>query len=360
MNNKDFLININSSIKLEENNINFNSTNTYSCFLDKNELEKISLHIENNISYISCFFSSKDDKLTNLADGCNVLLFIKSPKILYGIIKVESILLKDIPEKSYLDDTESECITEIINHKSIEINSNKYNNLIKKYKYVEVPKMFLLKFKNLYSFEYEISFKQMKNYFKDKKDFIDYKYSNNIQNKEINNFADLNFIIYLKKYLDKLNEENTNKNQIKFKFNDNLSLSSIESSTETNFKNFEQKIFCIPVLWNGCDIIKDMFINYKTKLKMNIIKEHYINCKKCKINDNNFKSIDINNKKIVFININSETDYKIFDEIIEKYNNIENYNIINNYKNIKLEKSKINIVACKNKTIYKDCFFILE
>jgi hypothetical protein len=104
-----------------------------------------------------------------------------------------------------------------------------------------------------------------------------------------------------------------------------------------------------------------MLIKSKSKPNKKIIIEHYLNCIDCEINDNNNKLIELNKKKIVIKNINSTNDIKLFDFIVNKYNNIENLNISNISNNIEFEKDNINIIVCsKSQTIYNQCLFILE
>lgn len=363
--NKNFLIQINNSKELEENNIVLTNSNVYYYWCDKQELEKTSLFYDDNYSHISCFLSSKEDRITNLVNDGYILIFIKTPKILYGIVKVDSIIMKSLPEKNYLEDDDEEYTNDLINNKSITINQEKYNKLVDKYKLVQVPKMFIVKFKHLYYFEYEIGIKKFNDYIKNnlnielKQSFVNFKYPHKVQNKEMVKCYNKDFITNFLNYLNHLNLQD----KIIIEANtDLLSLNSLTSLSETNdTESTTNKInkFCIPVLWKGCDIINNMLI--KSKPNKKIIQEHYLNCMNCEINDNNNKLIKLNDKKMVIKNINSSNDIKLFDYIVDKYSNVENLNIIDVLTDIKLEKDKINIISCpKSQSIYKNCFFIIE
>jgi hypothetical protein len=370
--NSNFLIQINNSMELEENNINLTNSNIYCYWCDKQELEKITLSSNDDYSHISCFLSSKEDKLTKLVNGGYILIFIKTPRILYGIVKVDSIIIKSFPEKNYLEDDDDEYKNDLINNKSIIINHDKYNELIKQYKMVEVPKMFILKFKYLYHFGYEIAIKKFNDSIKNNS--IEFKYPCKVQNKEIIKCWNENFLTNFLNYLNHLNyqekillvseTETENENETEtdlLSSNSLISLSETNKTDETKIKSIDKKKFCIPVLWNGCDIIKNMLIKSKSKPNKKIILEHYVNCIDCEINDNNNKLIELNNKKIVIKNINSSDDIKLFDFIVNKYNNIDNLNISNISSNIEFEKDNINIITCsKSQSVYNQCLFILE
>ena len=380
----NFLIPINNSKELEENNIDLTNSNIYCYWCDKEELEKTSLTLNDNYSYISCFLSSQEDKITNLVNGGYILIFIKTPKILYGIIKIDSIIMKSLPSKHYLEDDDEEYIKNLTNNKLITIDNDKYTKLINNFKLVEVPKMFIVKFSHLYHFGYEIGIKKLndyvKNYSSTKSEQIqqiqqiqnltDFKYPHKVQNKELMKCWDNNFLANFLSYLNYLNSqdkiilETETKTETETELLSSNSLTSSIDSDKTDIQIFKTLKFCIPVLWNGCDIIKNMLVKSKSKPNKKIIIEHYTNCTECEINDNNNKLLNIDNKKIVIKNINSTDDIKLFDLIINKYTNIDNFNI-ENIENIstyiEFEKGKINIISCPNSQyIYSNCIFIIE
>lgn len=353
--NDKLLIQINNSKELEENNINLINSNLYCYWCDKEELEKITLSDDQEYLHISCFLSSKEDKLVELVNNGYILIFIKMPKILYGIIKVDSIIMKSLPEQNYLEDEDEEYTNNLINNKSIIIDHHKYSQLIDLYKLIEVPKMFIVKFKYLYYFGYEISIKKFNDYIKNNS--IEFKYPNKVQKKQMIKCLDNNLSTNFVNYLNYLNHQD------KIILESELTSQNLISSIE-HIKNEIQlykKKFCIPVLWNGCDIIKDMLIKSKSKPNKKIIQDHYLSCKYCEINDNNNKLVELNNKKIVIKNINCSNDIKLFDSIVDKYNNVEDLIIVNEQNDIELEQDKINIISCiKSHSIYNQCLFIIE
>lgn len=371
--NDNFLIKINNSNELEENNINLTNSNIYCYWCDREELEKITLLTDNNYSHISCFFSSKEDKLIDLVNGGYILIFIKTPKILYGVIKVDSIIMKSIPQKHYLEDDDEEYTKNLLTNKSITIDNDKYIQLVKQYKLVEVPKMFIVKFSHLYYFGYEIGIKKLNDYVKNLlnlniksqqvQDLTDFKYPHKVQNKELISSWDKNFFSNFSSYLNYLNSQDMIilETETSSELLSSNSLTTSVNSDKTDIHIFKTSKFCVPVLWNGCDIIKDMLVKSKFKPNKKTIINHYMNCTDCEINDNNNKLINLNDKKIVIKNINSTDDIKLFNSIIDKYTNVENFNIDNTSTNIQFEKNKVNIISCLNsRNIYSNCLFIIE
>lgn len=378
--NSNFLIPVNNSKELRENNIYLTNSNIYCYWCDKEELEKTSLTLNDNYSHISCFLSSQEDKITDLVNGGYILIFIKTPKILYGVIKIDSIIMKSLPPKHYLEDDDEEYTKNLANNKLITIDNNKYIQLVKQYKFVEVPKMFIIKFSHLFYFGYEIGIKKLndyvKNYLNTKTEQIqqiqnltDFKYPHKVQNKELMKCWDRNFLANFLSYFNYLNsqdkiiletETETETETVSELLSSNSSTSSIDSD-KTGIQIFKTLKFSIPVLWNGCDIIKDMLVKSKSKPNKKIIIKHYTNCADCEINDNNNKLLNLDNKKIVIKNINSTDDIKLFNLIINKYINVDNFDIGNITSNIEFEKNKVNIISCPNsQNIYSNCIFIIE
>lgn len=366
--NSDFLVQINNSNELEENNIKLTKSNTYCYWCDKEELEKISLSADNNYSHISCFLSSKEDKLTDLVNGGYILIFIKTPKILYGVIKIDSLIMKSLPPKHYLEDDDEEYMKNLLTNKLISIDCDEYSKLVKHYKLVEVPKMFIIKFNHLYYFGYEIGIKKLNDYVKNSLNpksqqiqyVLDFKYPHKVQNKELISLWDKNFLVNFSNYLNYLNSQDMTIVETDTS-TELLSSNSMTSSTDDQI--FKTSKFCIPVLWNGCDIIKDMLVKSKSKPNKKTIIKHYTCCPDCEINDNNNKLVNLEDKKLVIKNINSTDDIKSFNSIIDKYTNVENFDIDINITstNIQFEKNKVNIISCPNsQNIYSNCLFIIE
>ena len=358
----DFLIDIIDSNSIKKNNIDFNNKNIYCLWYDKSELEKILIGSQTNSEpYMSCFFSSITDKLYELIDSY-VIIFLKNPKILYGFVRINSIILKDIPIKSYLEDIDEEYISQIKKNSSILIDENEFNNIIIKYKYVEVPKMFLVKFHHLYEFKYEIRINKFNEFISNtdiiiEKNYPEFKYPSKVQNKEIIKYTEPNFINNLMIYIDDLNNKDKliNKDKIQKKLNIGTNINKLHDN-----KNNLIKKFCIPVLWNGCECIKNILFHQTTKPNKKDIIFHYLNCVDCEVNDNNNKIINIKNNKIVIKNINGDLD--VFDSIIDSYKNIDSsYTENKNFNKFEIEKGKVNIISCSNSSsIYSKCLFIIE
>jgi hypothetical protein len=358
----NLIVEITDLKSIKKNNINFNNKNTYCIWYDKTELEKILLgFLTYTHSYLSCFFSSNTDKIHELI-GSYIMIFLKNPKILYGFAKVHSITLKDIPIKSYLEDIDEEYISQLKTNGLILIDNIEFESIIDKYKYIEVPKMFLVKFNYLYQFKYEIGIKKF-NYFilnsnEIEKNNLEFKYPTKVQNKEMIKNSNLNFINNLMKYVVSLHNKEQIANHDKIPEISNTDLNKLSGNDNNQVKNK----FSIPVLWNGCECIKNMLIYHTTKPNKKIILSHYLSCMDCEINDNNNKMINLeNNKKITIKNINEDSYTIIFDLLIDSYKNIESFNIENkNYNNF-FEKDKINIISCsKSSSFYSKCLFLVE
>lgn len=367
-NNLSVLIdNFKSFVSNKINNINLTSSKVYCYWCDKDELKKIAQFNQNSYSYLSCFFSSKIDNIVNLVDGY-IFIFLKNPKILYGFVKVENIIIPNITEKNYLEDDDDEYIENIKNNLSIMIDKIEYNQIISKYKFVEIPKMFLIKFKYLYQFEYEIGIKKFNDYIlsinlnkTENITHIDkFEYPKKIQNKEMIKCWDKNFYSNLLKYTMYLYEQNSNLNS-NSNFNSiNYNISNSDISTDSYTTEFTKQIqFCIPILWNGCCEIKSLI--HSNKFNKKTIQNHYTSCTSCEITDNNDIFVNMDSKKIIVININDEHDIKLFDLIISKYKNVSKLNYVNEITKLHLEKGKVNIICCsKSKNIYSKCLFVIE
>ena len=357
----NFLIKINNLNELKANSIKITDNNIYCYWCNKNELEKICLGVELNYSHLSFFFSSKSDKVDELVNGI-ILIFLKNPKILYGIIKVESLIIKNLIKNSYLEEDNTDYNNELLNNESIIVNENLFSELVKKYKIVEVPKMIFVKFKHLYEFTYEISIKKFNEYISSQSEF---KYPRCIQNKEMIKCWDKKFILNISNYIEQLNIQNKNISSANDPDSDHDPDSDSNLNSDLNSdlnKNIKSQKFCIPVLWNSCDDIKNKLNELKTNHKQKkFFISHYTNCTNCEINDNNDKFLTFVNKDITIKYINENSDIKIFDLMVNKYKNIDKLTITEEYNTLKFKKGKINIVCCpKSKTIYNNCLFIIE
>ena len=252
------------------------------------------------------------------------------------------------------------------------IDNIEFNDIIKNYKYVEVPKMFLLKIHHIYQFKYEIGIKKFNDFILNSNDTektdLEFKYPKKVQNKEMIKCSNDDFTINLMKYVNNLHNKD-----LTMDIDIEINTLSKTNKLSDNKNNLIKKKFCIPVLWNGCECIKNMLVHQNTKLNKKIIISHYLNCVDCEINDNNNKIINFeNNKKIVIKNINKEMDFDIFDSLVDSYKKIESFNIEYNDNdngdvdndvdnNLKIEKDKLNIIMCsKSSSIYSQCLFLVE
>jgi len=347
----DFIIQIENSNTFKKYLKKITKDNIYCYWCEKDELEKISSNVELNCSFLSFFLSSKDDKIIELVNNGYIFIFLKNPKILYGIVKVESVIIKNLLKNNYLEEEDLDYNNEIINNKLILIDENKFNDLVKQYKIIEVPKMMFVKFKYMYKFKFEITLKKLNDFTNNSQ----YKYPRCVQNKEMIKCNYIDFLDNLINFIDDLKKQDGNINNDENTNNKNL--------LETNIKNnsLNQK-FCIPVLWNFCDSLKKKLNKLESNRKQKkFFVSHYNNCKICEINDNNSKFINLLNKDIVIKNINNPNDIKIFDLAIDSYKNLDNLKINEEMNNLNFEKGKINILQCsKSESEYKKCLLIIE
>lgn len=349
MNNNDFMVSIENSNLFKEYFNKITKKNIYFYWCDKEELEKISFGSRSNYSHISFFLSSKNDKIIELVNEGHIFIFLKNPKILYGVVKVESIIMKNLLKNNYLDeDDDINYADEITNNNLILIDEEKFNELVKKYKMVEVPKMSFVRFKNMYDFSYKIGIKK----FNDFINGIEFKYPKYVQNKEMTKCEDKNFLNNLLNYLDNLDEQGKNNT-----YHTNLN----QSKNEIKNNNISYQRFCIPILWNYCDVIKNKLNNLDQDYRLKkLFFSHYANCPYCEKNDNNDKSINLLDQDIIIKLINNDSDIKIFDSIVSNYRNVENLLVSTVENDLQFQKGKINIIQClKSKSIYNNSLFII-
>jgi hypothetical protein len=76
--------------------------------------------------------------------------------------------------------------------------------------------------------------------------------------------------------------------QARGSINNELKSDKKNNKEEENINN-DKIIFNIPILWNGCDEFKNIFIEHLENncFDKKLFTEHWCNCKKCEIIDNN-------------------------------------------------------------------------
>jgi hypothetical protein len=366
--------------KIDFNSNIFNDTfyeSAYYYWCDKLELHKL-ISFGDNFKYIPCY-PYENINYTDMI-GKNVLIFLKNPKILYGILKIESILIKEEREKNYLDyykeqnNSDNSYNSDNLD-KSIIIDKKLYLNLIKKYNMVEIPSLFYIKFDYINIFEFEIDIKSYNQYLnlqnKNIEEF-EFKYPKIVKPKHILKSYYKYFQTFLLDYIKYLEKKLISETEIKENNNlliqDNISSfsdldSNIDSIIEnrhlTNSNNEEIVDFSIPILWNGCEKILKKF--KKQKIDKELIFDHWNNCEKCEIINNNQNKFEIRDKKIVIKNIESKNNFTIIQNIIDNYKNISKFSYPKINSDFEFDNKKTNIICCfESNSIYKNCFFILD
>lgn len=338
--------------------IQFDSSYSYWC--SKNELQKLILS-NDNLKYLPCIPYEEIDY--NELIGNDVLIFLKTPKIFYGIVRVKSVLVnktnKYFSTDNYL--TINNISNNNINNELIYSNDELYSNLLNKYCVVGISSLFFIEFEYISIFEFEIDIR-IYNKFKFNNVLIEkFEYPKNIfitnikktNYKYFDNFL-FEYIRYLKSQ-SQIQFPNPNPNP-----NPNPDIKNNLEITNNNINNQNLFHFKIPILWNGCkDIIKKF---KKQDLNKKLILDHWENCVSCEIINNNMNKLELKNKKIVINNIIGKENHHMINKIITDYKNISSFVFDNNsISNIKLEKDKINILYCfELVSIYKNCFFVLE
>lgn len=323
--------------------IQFDSTFSYWC--SKNELQKL-ISVDDNLKYLPCV-PYEDIDYNELIDS-NVLIFLKNPKIFYGIVKIKSVLVnktnKYFSTDNYLNI--NNISNNNINNEFICSNNELYSILVNKYHVVGISSLFFIEFEYINIFEFEVDIRTYNKFDLFSSHIEKFEYPKNIF---ITNIKKTNY-----KYFDKFLFEFISYLKTQF----NLSNTNIKINNPDNPNHLIH--FKIPILWNGCNHIIKKF--KKQDLTKKLILEHWENCDKCEIINNNMNKTELKNKKIVIKNIIEKENQYLINKIINNYKNICPF-IFNNEQtlNIKLEKYKINILYCfELDSIYKKCFFVLE
>ena len=309
----------------------------YYYWSNDNDIDKL-LTIKNNEYYLPCY-PREQINYSELIDK-DVLIFFRKPKIVYGTCKIKFILIKE-NEFNYLNSDEQN--TNQINSLVI-TDTNLFMELTNTYSMINIPGLFFMKFDTIEIFEFIINLNKFNNYIKENSelDKNDFKYPNKIKEKNI--VKSYNKLIWdnLKNYINFLKNQINNNNEI----NKNLQLNENK-----------QIQFNIPILLNGCNEIKNDFINLTIKKKKLI--DHYINCQLCEKVDNNNKIIKFDKKIVIKKILNNDNQYT-FDEIIYNYQNLQKF-IVKNNNDFEFNEDKINIVYNPiSSTIYSNCVFILN
>ncbi len=370
-----------------------NNDSTYYYWTDKTDLLKLE-NIKNNHKipngyYLPCICYDTFDYNSNNMIEKNILIFLKNPKILYGLTKINNIILNEIKKKNNLLNYDVEIDVEVDVNVNVDVDVNNlnelhinkfilvdttlYQNLLNIFNLVNIPGLFFIKIDEINIFNYEINLNIFNKYFENTANFVKFKYPLNIKSKHIiksyhtdfNNFK-LNIINYLE-YLEK-------------NYNKKNDCNSKTINTNTNTNTYDKKTlkldkseikFNIPILWNGCDEFKKIFFkHFKNNTLDKSIKKmfinHWCNCDDCEIIDNNKVSNCLNNekfikkKKIIKL-IEVETDYNIFEKIINCYHNMDDFILNDINEKFQLDTKKINIISCYQKgNNYKKCIFIIN
>ena len=225
-----------------------------------------------------------------------------------------------------------------INVKNIITNKNQiYNILINKFNFCLIENLYFIEYEFNKIFNNPLSFKILI----EKKIYKCFP--------KIENYSIINFKVPINNIL----KENENKVLLELKENNKEEV--IEEKIIKKIEKIEMKI---PILWIPCnkllsnieeeDITKKFLIN------------HYFNCTKCEINNNNSKEL-LFDKKILF---------KISDNLIEYKNLIQYYQIGQNlnisqkkFDKYEFNKDKLNFIFInineETDILYNNCIFIL-
>lgn len=312
----------------------FNSSYYYWC--DIVELKKM-ISLDEDLKYLPCYPYEPLNHIDLI--NKNLLIFFKNPRIFYGILKIQSILVK-----VHSPDINVEKSKKLIKDEYT------YINLIQKYNMVDVPNIFFIKFNYIDVFEYEIDIKSFNKYLNMnnivKSNELDFIFPKKIKSKHIVKSYYKHFQTYLFDYINFLKNKQINK--------------IIENDSKLKISNLDKIIdFKIPILWNGCE--KILLKIKKQNINKKLLSEHWNNCKKCEIINNNNENLDINENKITIKNIELQNNFIIMEKIISDYKNIKNFSHSKINSDFKFDDKKINMIYCfESNNIYKNCFFVLD
>ena len=262
-----------------------------------------------------------------------ILLCYKNPNIIYGYYKITNIITNNENGKEYKNN-------------KILINEENYNKISNEYNLGNPPRLYFLKIDIIKIFEYKIILKDLNNFIKINYPKInEIKYPFNIKIFDLIKFDIKEIINLIEEYLEELTSEDEE--------DDNFS----ETSEKSEF-NENSVIIMIPILWICCDkLLSEIDECLITK---KILKNHYFNCKRCEIVNNNDKELYWNKKKAIFKEIDN---IKELNNIIKYYQYTNNYIIkdINIFNKNEFDLNKINLLYFNNTdSIYDKCIFILN
>ena len=369
------------------NKININEGYFY--WSNKNDLEKLVTLKKKDDNY---FLPSIPYDSLDLDDliGKNVILFFKSPKILYGLFKISNILIKNPKEPNYLEIQDS--VNKKIN-KNILFDEDNFNSLIRLFSIIDIPGLFFINFEKIYIFEHEININNLNNFLSENHQNQNHQTHQQINNLKLFKYPPKikekniikaylepnlkNFLIDWISCLDKNTDLNTNTNtDLNTNTNTDLNTNTKYDESSTDELNSNIK-FKIPILWNGCNEFKKNFFDPDIKKNKKFLMNHWVKCAKCEIINNNIKSDNSSiklhsqlnssdtifkpDKKIIIQTINDKNNFLFFDKIINRYQSNLELTIQNNNSNFVFEEDNINLVCCSDqyKNIYSNCIFLI-
>lgn len=327
----------------------------YYYWISVTDINKL-LGIKNDEYYLPCYsFDIKINNFNELIDT-DVLLLMNKPKIIYGILKIKSILIKEKEEKKELEYLKQNLeLTQELTQ-MVSIDTEKFMSFINIFSLANVNELFFIKFEKIFEFEFKIDFYEFNKYLKNNLSEITYefKYPKKINDKNIiKSYSPCFLNLCLLDYLNILKKNNEKNTSLDLNEKSIIDQTNNLNNLSDNYINFD-----VPILFNGCEIIKKSFKGEIT-IKRKILLEHFEKCKKCEINNNGNK-IEFN-KKIVIKIIFEKKNYKIFEEIISSYHNIKKIVLKEDNDDLFFEKEKINIILSHGfKNLYSDCIFILH
>lgn len=363
---------------------NLNPILGYYYWVSKSDIQKLS-EIKNDECYLPCYpYDPNEIRLYDFDKlvGVDVLVFMNKPKIIYGTLRINSVLINENTNNKEFEYLEASTkldldLEKFSSNKFVLEDREKYLRLINIFNLADIPGLFFIRFDKMLTFEYQISLNEFNSYLKEnlKQNYtstqfdtkFEFKYPRKINEKNITKAYSINLLTpYLQDYLNNLNNLSVLKKNSCTISSDTVEYSesdetvkidksniSVLTNLYDNFVNFE-----IPVLLNGCNIIKDGFD--KLTIKKKILLEHFEKCPDCEVVNNNDKDINLKQKKIVIKKILNKKEFEIFDNIIHSYQNVDKFLCFKTNGDFSFEKEKINIVLCsQSSSPYSKCVFIL-